>query len=82
MNRNVKNIFLGLATLVLLPIIILISFQVTSINENEKLIQEAYYEQLDAILFSLNQYAQDVVKDWQTNISTPMHQSNNSQSKS
>ena len=81
MNKNVKNIFIGLAILVLLPIIILISFQVTSINENEKLIQEAYYEQLDAILFSLNQYAQDVVKDWQTNISTPMHQSNNSQSK-
>ena len=75
MNRNVKNIFLGLAILILLPIIILINFQVTDINENEKLIQQAYYEQLDAILFSLNQYAQDVVKDWQTNISAPIHQS-------
>jgi len=72
---------LGLAILILLPIIILINFQVTDINENEKLIQQAYYEQLDAILFSLNQYAQDVVKDWQTNISAPIHQSYSSQSK-
>ena len=82
MKKNVKNIFLGLTVLVLLPIIILINFQVTSISENEKLIQEAYYEQLDAILFSLNQYAQDVVKDWQTNISTPIHQTYTSKSKS
>ena len=81
MKRNVKNIFLGLTILVLLPIIILINFQVTEITENEKLIQEAYYEQLDAILFSLNQHAQDVVKDWQTNISTPINQSYSSQSK-
>ena len=81
MKRNVKNIFLGLAVLVLLPIILLINFQVTDISENEKLIQEVYYEQLDAILFSLNQYAQDVVKDWQTNISTPINQSYSSQSK-
>jgi len=81
MKRNVKNIFLGLAILVLLPIILLINFQVTDISENEKLIQQAYYEQLDAILFSLNQYAQDVVKDWQTNISTPVHQTYTSQSK-
>ena len=81
MKKNVKNIFLGLTVLVLLPIIILINFQVTSISENEKLIQEAYYEQLDAILFSLNQYAQDVVKDWQTNISTPIHQTYTSKSK-
>lgn len=81
MKRNVKNIFLGLAILVLLPIILLINFQVTDISENEKLIQQAYYEQLDAILFSLNQYAQDVVKDWQTKISTPAHQTYTSQSK-
>lgn len=82
MKRNVKKIFLGLTILVLLPIIILINFQVTSITENEELIQEAYYEQLDAILFSLNQYAQDVVKDWQINISTPIHQTYTSESKS
>jgi two-component system phosphate regulon sensor histidine kinase PhoR len=81
MKRNVKNIFLGLAILVLLPILILINFQISSISENENLIHEVYNEQLDAILFSLNQYAQDVVNDWQTNISTQKNQNNKLQSK-
>ena len=81
MNRNLKHILLGLTILVLVPILLLVNFQITSINENEELIQEVYYEQLDAILFSLNQYAQDVVNNWQTNISTPINQSKESQNK-
>lgn len=79
MNRTLKQILAGLSVLIILPIFILIIFQITSINENEKIIQDVYYEQLDAILFSINQYSQDVVKDWQINASSSLNinESNN-----
>jgi two-component system, OmpR family, phosphate regulon sensor histidine kinase PhoR len=73
MNRTLKQILVGLSVLIVLPTFILIFFQVTAIDDNEKLIQEVYYDQLDAILFSINQYSQDVVTDWQVNASNSLN---------
>ena len=73
MNKTLKQILAGLSVLIILPTFLLIIFQITSINENEKLIQDVYYDQLDAILFSINQYSQDVVKDWQVNASNSLN---------
>jgi len=73
MNKTLKQILAGLSVLIILPTFLLIIFQITSINENEKLIQDVYYDQLDAILFSINQYSQDVVKNWQVNASNSLN---------
>lgn len=81
MTKTLKQILVGLSILILLPTFILIFFQVTSIDDNEKLIQEVYYDQLDAILFSINQYSQDVVTDWQVNASNSLNLDSKNNSK-
>jgi two-component system phosphate regulon sensor histidine kinase PhoR len=39
-------------------------FQITALNENERVITEIYDKQLEAILFSVNQYSQDLIDAW------------------
>ena len=66
------KIFKRLGNIVLVAFLIAILFYtVFKINEpsaNETVIKETYDNQLDAILFSLNQYTEDVVSKWKTQV--------------
>ncbi len=62
MNNTVKKIGLILVIIILLPAVFLTVNEITSFNENEKVIEEIYSDQLEAILFSVNQYSEDVVE--------------------
>jgi len=53
-----------LILIVLLPALIYTAYEFNSLNENEKLIADIYNQQLDAILFSVNQYTWDYVNNW------------------
>lgn len=65
-----------LVLLVLLPAIFYSAYEFTSITRSESLIAEIYSQQLDVVLFSLNQYAWDVANSWVTTLSsTLMNQS-------
>ena len=68
MNSSVKKIGMILLVIILLPAAVLTSYQFFSINEDEKIIQEIYGNQLNAILFSVNQYSEDIVSDWANQI--------------
>lgn len=46
------------------PLLIYAFIQVRSLDEDEQLAASAYEKQLDAVLFSLNQYADDVMGYW------------------
>ncbi len=46
---------------ILLPIIIYVIFSISRLNENEQVIEQIYKEQLDAIIFSINQYSTDIL---------------------
>ncbi|MBI9072186.1 MAG: HAMP domain-containing histidine kinase [Melioribacteraceae bacterium] len=70
MNKALKQIIAGLSTLIALPLIIILFMQFNSLNENERFIEEAYNEQLETIIFSINQYSQDILKDWQRDINS------------
>lgn len=68
MNKTFKR--LGIVLLVLL-VVAAIFYTVYKINEpsaNETVIKETYDNQLDAILFSLNQYSEDVVSKWMSQV--------------
>lgn len=64
MNNTVNKIGLILLVIILLPAIVLTSYQFFSISEDERIIEEIYGNQLNAILFSVNQYSEDVVSEW------------------
>ena len=76
MNKTLKIIGSLLTLLVLLPIIIAVTLQVTNLSEDEERISNIYQNQLQTILFSLNQYSEDFVSSWRNEINL-MNTSNN-----
>ena len=50
--------------ILLLPTVILTLYEIGSLRKNEQVIEEIYANQLDAILYSVNQYSDDVVHSW------------------
>ena len=47
--------------IIVLPLLIFSVFEIGNLRKNEEVIQEIYKNQLDAILFSINQYSDDIV---------------------
>ena len=68
MNKTVKRIVVILIILILLPAAFLTINEFVSLNQNEEVIGRIYSNQLDAILYSVNQYSEDVVSSWASKI--------------
>lgn len=68
-NKPLNKILLILLVVFLLPMCIFTVYQISTLNENEKVITEIYDKQLEAILFSVNQYSQDLVDAWASELS-------------
>jgi two-component system, OmpR family, phosphate regulon sensor histidine kinase PhoR len=58
--RSYKIAALIIGTIVL-PVILYVVYEISNLKENEKVIEQIYKEQLDAIIFSINQYSFDAV---------------------
>jgi len=68
MNKTVKRIVVILIILILLPAAFLTINEIVSLDDNEEVIGRIYSNQLDAILYSVNQYSEDVVSSWASKI--------------
>lgn len=53
-----------LLLLALLPALLYTGYELSSLSTTEQLLSEVYTRQLDAVLFSVNQYAWDVSNSW------------------
>jgi two-component system, OmpR family, phosphate regulon sensor histidine kinase PhoR len=62
-----KRIITVLVIVALLPLGFIV-YELNSLTENEKIVREIYQNQLDAILFSINQYSDDVIGTWATRV--------------
>ena len=60
MNSSLKNRATDIGIIVL-PVLVFSVFEIGNLRQNEKVIQNIYKNQLDAILFSINQYSDDIV---------------------
>ncbi|MFA5834976.1 MAG: ATP-binding protein [Bacteroidota bacterium] len=67
MNNSTK-IFLILFCIVLLPAIFYSVYEISSLDDTEEMVSQMYQRQLDAVLFSVNQYTLDVASGWATQI--------------
>lgn len=63
MKKNTLTISL-LAAAILMPILIYATLQTRSLAEDEQMANEVYSKQMETILFSLNQYADDRMNQW------------------
>lgn len=69
-KNPLRKILLILVLLVLLPAISYLSLELISLNEYEQMISGIYEQQLDVILFSVNQYVWDYINSWRMSIET------------
>lgn len=64
--NTIQRIALILVVVFLIPVLFFTAYELTSLNRNEAMIEEIYQKQLEAILFSVNQYSDDAVNSWMT----------------
>jgi two-component system phosphate regulon sensor histidine kinase PhoR len=72
-----KKIGLILILIIVLPIAFLLVNELGKLNENEQVLEQIYNSQLQAILFSVNQYSEDVVRTTANEIVTTIESSSN-----
>jgi two-component system phosphate regulon sensor histidine kinase PhoR len=68
LNNTFKRIVLILVLILVLPITAFFIYQFATLNESESEINKIYIQQLEAIIYSVNQYSEDVVSSWVNDI--------------
>lgn len=71
-KHTLRNIVVILLLLVLLPTVFYSVYEFSALNANEQILSEMYSRQLDAILYSVNDYAWTVVTNWANTIARRM----------
>ncbi len=64
MQKPVKKIGFIILLIIIVPALFISIYQYSSLNRDEILIEQIYKEQLSGVLFSVNQYSEDVVRSW------------------
>ncbi|MBK6266618.1 GHKL domain-containing protein [Marivirga sp. S37H4] len=63
MNKQLRSILIILA-IIIVPLFIYGYLQLLSLNEDEQMANVIYEKQMETVLFSLNQYADDMMTQW------------------
>jgi two-component system phosphate regulon sensor histidine kinase PhoR len=63
MHSSLRKIGLLILVIIILPVLFFSVFEIGNLRQNEKVIQDIYRNQLDAILFSINQYSDDIMSN-------------------
>jgi two-component system phosphate regulon sensor histidine kinase PhoR len=63
MSPSLRKIGLLILAVIILPVLVFSVFEIGNLRQNEKVIQDIYRNQLDAILYSVNQYSDDIVSN-------------------
>ncbi|MEL7004654.1 MAG: histidine kinase dimerization/phospho-acceptor domain-containing protein, partial [Bacteroidota bacterium] len=66
--NTLQKIVLVLSLVVVLPTAFYSVYEISSMNDDEEMILQIYENQLDAMLFSGNQYSEDITAEWRTTI--------------
>lgn len=71
MKKTIPKVGLILISLIVFPTLFFSIYEVKNLNSNEQVIDSIYSSQLSSIVFSLNQYSDDVVNSWANAIDNP-----------
>jgi two-component system phosphate regulon sensor histidine kinase PhoR len=72
--NSTRKIGLILILVFLLPALFYSVYQLSSLGKDERMIEDIYSKQLETILFSVNQYSDDVVSTWTSKIEIALAQ--------
>ncbi len=73
MHNPLKRITIAFVLIALLPVAF-VAYELGLVSENEKIVRESYQNQLDAILYSVNQYSDDIISSWANKVRLEMRQ--------
>jgi len=73
MNSSLRKITFLLLVIAVLPLLVFSLFEIGNFRQNEKVIQNIYKNQLDAILFSINQYSDDIINNFASRLEINMN---------
>jgi hypothetical protein len=62
--KSTHRIALLLVLIFLIPVLFFSVYELSSLDEEEKMMEKIYNKQLEAILFSVNQYSDDIINNW------------------
>jgi two-component system phosphate regulon sensor histidine kinase PhoR len=63
MKNSLRKINVAFLLVTLIPVCFAI-YELNLLSKNERVVREAYQNQLDAILYSVNQYSDDLISSW------------------
>ncbi|GET23083.1 sensor histidine kinase [Prolixibacter denitrificans] len=72
MIRTVAKISLVLLVIVALPLSFYLVREFSTLTKNEKMVQRVFSTQLESILYSVNQYSENVVNQWRQSLDQPV----------
>ncbi|MGQ8338142.1 sensor histidine kinase [Sunxiuqinia sp. A32] len=72
MARTIAKISIALLIIVSLPLGFYLTRELTTLNENEKMVERVFSSQLETILLSLNQYSESLVSRWGYSLDQPV----------
>jgi two-component system, OmpR family, phosphate regulon sensor histidine kinase PhoR len=75
--RSTQRIALLLVLVFFIPVMFFSLYELSSLDEDEKMIANIYDKQLESILFSVNQYSDDIITNWAAKSETALQTSVN-----
>lgn len=70
--KSTQRIALLLVLVFLIPVLFFSVYELSSLDEEEKMMEKIYNKQLEAILFSVNQYSDDIINNWVSKTETAL----------
>lgn len=64
MFKKIRIPLVLIFTILILPVFIFSLYELGTLRKNEQIIELIYNNQLDAIIYSVNQYSEDILTDW------------------
>jgi two-component system phosphate regulon sensor histidine kinase PhoR len=74
---TLRKLALVLLFLILLPALFYSGYELSSMNSTEEMVAGIYRQQLDVVLFSINQYAWDIASNWSSGIGIAVNELRN-----
>ena len=74
MFKSLQKSIIPILIILILPTVIFSVYEIGTLRKNEKVIESIYTNQLDAILYSVNQYSEDVLNGWASSIGSILDQ--------
>ena len=72
MRKTVVKISVVLLVIIFLPIGFFLVNELTKLSQDEQMVENVFNKQLESILFSVNQYSENVISYWINNLDLPL----------